>query len=458
MINFQKLIEHVLLEQDDQNDDSKQESANLAAFVKTLTDLSSKFKAKYPDTYFPSESEINSIIGNVIYGVPRFDKKFDKFPKFVDIFPLLDLFASLYDRNYKKGADSEGAKNTYAEFIKVLEDKNTPSVPLDFPAQNNWTNELKTAYLQDSKTEVGKATVEDLINTNPNMSFYQAIYRLLEIRKKAFSVKIPDNWKQISGEKFIQDVFFKLNDIKTSNPKNRIAIRDEKIRRIYDDVTSEMLMNVSFAAYKLYEQQVKTNVTPEEKVNSVLKDENIYKQFLGATGSNPIVWNSTQQNTTATDTASAPSTPPSTTQQVNSSFDIAFDLLCKQMINEKQSRIVYGSTTKTETTKHNDGSTTTKTSPISPNTNSQSNLSSKQQENPATKLFASQNEGESLYNLQKLNEAAGAGLEQAKILKGELIKLGNYIKKKAETDWGKAIDRGTQIAKALSFGVPTVGG
>lgn len=409
MVDFKKLVEGLLVEQAPSN-----ETQNIQAVLKNnYNSLKQAWNKKYEGVPFATEDEINSIVLNVVGSLPRFTIKSENYPTITNIYPLIDLVASLYLKHFKgkQKPSEEEVKVTINQFVDNLVDpqKNPSDVPLDFQAVNQWTKKVKSDFLSGSKVELGKLRLESLPK---DLSFYQTIYELLKVRRQALNIKFPQSWKQIPGEQFIKDVFLNISSIISG----KVPVKNEQIEKIYDASTTQNLINLSLAAYKLYVQQVNSNTKNEKLKQEFLKDSRKYEEFLGARTptAKPLSW---EQEPTA------------------ESFSSVFELAFKNLLQERD--VLPAHYKNIEVPKQEE---------ITSDEN-------KEKETSQTKPFESpRSPGEFIYNIQNLDNASNQGLDEAKNFKSELENFANYLKKETETDWSGVLSGATQVAKGLSLG------
>ena len=267
----------------------KQEQANLFGFLtSTQTGYYSKLEQIWRSTFsgiykFCTPDELNSLCYNVATSLPRATKTPDKFPNLESIYPLLDLIAQLYEFNFKKGSDNSTAGATYKKVIDNIAKQrgsNKNFKPLDYYAINPWVQSIKSAYLGTAKQELGKLRLEA---QDKNSSIYQLIFNLLAIRKKGILPKLTAPIRTISGEGVIKNIMLEPWKLVSNKP---YAINDQKLKVVYDDVINRELVNLSLAAYKLYQQQANSLL---EKIDDT-DTEARYKLFMGVGGAKPLPW------------------------------------------------------------------------------------------------------------------------------------------------------------------------
>lgn len=441
MIKFEELVESFLLEQDADEDTKK----GMAGFLtpEVYSALRAAYEAKYANKeLFPfpaSLGDLNNIAQTVVASFPRSVKDPKRYQNLIATYPLLDLFAQLY-QVYKKGGSGKLADATAIteNFKKQLKDPNVSDIPMEFPTITVWAKDVKKEHYSFSRQDLGKARLDTI---NQNLSIYSIVLYLLAIRKQALKPKIPVD-KIPPADNFVKDIFF--------NPQVYLSgkkpLPDQKIKALYNEVTVEDLLKISNAAHELFMQQAANNLGIDPKTSKPnLKDEQrAYAEFLGSGAlvpAKPMNW-MTHKKTEET-------SPQNLTQQ-NASFDQSFELLAKQMLQEvtdpaiiKRVKAAVG-----------------KSAAARKASNYRTTSKEEQPEQTSAKKPFEKQEGQFVYDLASLKNYQNE-IPQVANLYNQLMNLANYIQKEGSIDWlGKisgALSGAAQVAKGLSLGVPTMG-
>jgi len=381
-----------------------------------------------------TKDELNSICYQVSYGSTRGTKAAENFPRIESNYPLLDLCSQLHQQAFKGKTkpDFTLAVKIVDSFIKKLQiqiDKNKGNMkPMDYVASDPWAQSVKQSALAKVQGELGKLRLESLPKDS---SIYQIIFNLLSIRKKLMIPKLNPILKMVDGTKIVNDIMLAPWNLVSG----KYAINDQKLKATYDDVTVQDLVNVSLAAYALYEQQTNINIG-EEKANLLLKDSKKYAEFLG--GNKPAVpmnWDVSATNPTNTQTDSTNNTNNQTA--VNSSFDQSYELLSRQILKEMVPSSI------TDPYDSREGSSK----------DNKANAEEKQQE-PEESLPFKNKDGSSTYNLNHIREASTKySIQEATNLLKQLQNLADYIKTKE----GFSLANLTGIFKGATLGVQNMG-
>jgi hypothetical protein len=453
MIKFEELVESFLLEQDADEDTKK----GMAGFL--TPEVYSTLKAAYETKYankelfpFPTSiGDLNNIAQTVVTSFPRSIKDPKRYQNLIAVYPLLDLFAQLY-QVYKKGGSGNpvDAKAITENFIKQLKDPNVSDIPMEFPTKTVWAKDVKKEHYSSTRQDLGKARL-DIIN--PNLSIYSVVLYLLAIRKQALKPKIPVD-KIPPADNFVKDIFF--------NPQVYLSgkkpLPDQKIKALYNDVAVEDLLKISNAAHELFIQQATNNLGIDSKTQKPnFKDERrAYAEFLGSGAlvpTKPMDW-MIHKKTEET-------SPQNLTPQ-NASFNQSFELFNKQMLNEIKptSRTTYTSTGSRTTATSGPGVVTSDSAQSSSTQSSEENKSKTPDDKQTNLKPFEKQEGQFVYDLASLKNYQNE-IPQVANLYNQLMNLANYIQKEGSVDWMDKISGGlsgaTQIAKGLSLGVPTMG-
>jgi len=485
--------------------DTDKDSFNAFLTQQRYKELQNIWTTKYKDYPFISLEETKMIAYVAMENSKRKTKDPGAFPKIKNIFPLLDLFAGL-GKNFQKGGNAAAAPVYFDTFIKrIKEDKS--NIPLDYNPLEPWTHTVKGEYYSDTKNDIGKLRIETL---NPNATFYYTIYNLLAIRKNGLNKKLPDQDKNITTESFIDTILLNIANIINGT----VPVRDEKIKKVYDEGACRALMSVASAAYQLYKQQIETIVgsledqTNKTEAQALFKDNAKFIQFMGKndkSGAQKFIWK--------------------TPEIITTSFDQSFELLCRQMLDESKTSIVTRKVDnidyevswnksndqfiiKNKTTDkiiYQDNSNalsdtmklvralgkfnnsifnikdlydnkqygledfirfclrnkqkararkkSTKTGPASANASSEPN----EPDNTKQPFQIQPNAKEYMYSLGKLKEATSMNLPTATNLMSALEELANYIRKQQEFYWAAALDAIGKIAHAGMLGTKAEG-
>lgn len=418
MTNFLSLVRNILNEADastpdvastantpnvpnDENEES-QSAESLSGF------LDSKYGALQSlwKTYFASQNFVMcspSELKNLSYTVTSFKSRStktpDAFPDIESTFPLIDLAAMLYENVFKgkKRVEPNKADSTFNEFetrLTFQHKQNSNMKPLDYDPADTWARTVKSAYLSQSKNELGKLR----LNEQPKeASIYQIILNLLTIRKNILLPKIAKLNKNVNAEPFIRDIMLKPWNLVTG----KYAINDKRVSSLYDGVTVQQLVNVSLACYRLYLQQASLFVDEKNLNEKIKKNETKYNDFMTGT----VQW--------------------SVQESLNPSFNTLVNFLLKEMVHPD---IISSALADVESKKAAD---------------KEANKPKMFETGPNTNTFE--------YNFNNLQIASKqARLDEATNLIEQLENLANYIKTKEGRD---ILGGMAQIAKGLMFGV-----
>lgn len=306
MIDFQKLIEHVLLEQDQQPTENlsvdKQEenktpdqiadstAKSISEFLKEKhSDLKTKFSDVFKDYFdsqvgiFPDITTFEKLIYTVTKNSIRDTENIGSFENDIaSVFPLVDLIALSKQGYTDAGAKQKQAalQTTYNSFLTRLDEfkKTNQKMPLEFPSISPWASSVRNRYHEkQGKVDVGQIKLEN--SELQNKSIRDAVMVLLEHRRKS---KIKLFKKEIAIGSAANDI----NKI-LENPDNyiqgSISFPDKKINLLYAGVAPDLILNVAKNAQLLFVQQTKEKeltkeeITPELYKN--LLDNNAKDQF-----------------------------------------------------------------------------------------------------------------------------------------------------------------------------------
>ena len=288
MIDFVHLVEKFLLEvdatnQSDSSDDLLADVDPLETFIKTnYSEIQTTYKAKYPSNNLTPLSDLKNLIYNASNNSLRNVKGAQAFPTIIDSYPLIDLIAELstyYKRNARLNPEQQKqiSEKILKTFLEKLRNKNTPSVPINFPATTSWAQLVRTSFLGNDKTEMGVMRLDDIPQ---NSSIFYTIQALLTIRAKNNKsllkiFKSQDiNYAVSKMDKNIQEIF--------TNPQyfikgQKAPPADEKMKLLFDDTTSAALVGTSLASFALFENEI-TNYLGE--VDQTIKIK-LYQEFIG---------------------------------------------------------------------------------------------------------------------------------------------------------------------------------
>ncbi len=486
MIDFDLMVRNILFEVDvttttsqpsstDTNSTPEQQEArNLTEFLTlpiNYTELKTLWSNTFNTSLFPffaNETELERVCSNAVVDLPRgggSGKVYTKFNNIESIFPVLDLIGLLYKRNFKSNLNPQTAPKTYEEFkTKLTEQKqrNKAFKPLDYVPIDAWAQNIKSSYLSIAKDELGKLRLENEPETN---SFYQTIFNFLAIRKKALMSRLSNSLRMANGQTVIDDILLKPWNIISG----QYAIKDEKLKYVYDQLLVNQMVNLSLACYKLYKQQIST-IVGDEKVQKLKldKDPNYYIKFLGKgqKEAGEVPWPIEDQETNNSyETSHEPEINAS--MQV-ASFDQAFELLTRELLDERKrgskKRKKYPKpqpssspdpVDNSSTEPNVDSATASKTaSEVEPNETTPEQTNSG--ENNNLKAFEIETNN-FVYSLKNLKQAStNFKIEEASELLEQLKMFANYIKTKDSSS--RDIMGGlTQIAKGLSSLGKTMG-
>jgi hypothetical protein len=295
MVNFEKIVETLLIE--GESDDttissdvglSKNQALSLQNFLKDVSiyqQLQGKFNEHYNQTNtFPmiSQEELKQLGSIVADKSLRSTKGSQFFPKLEITYPLIDLLAELA-KVFKRGGEVAAADKPEEAIIVINAFynnlKNTPSkIPLDYQPINAWAQTVKQDYYSKQRGSLGQIRLSELPK---ELSIYGTIKHLLNLREQAVAFKYPKE-KIPNPKQFIADIFLKPNFYIRGE---KAVPSDKTLREFYDDVTSDMLVGVSTAAYELFKQQALSHVGMDEntKTPKLKNEEQLYAIYIGAT-------------------------------------------------------------------------------------------------------------------------------------------------------------------------------
>jgi hypothetical protein len=321
MIDFEQLVENLLFSVNEAGEatTTEIEKATVEEFFKNFpqayTDLQAAFKTKYKDSFpFPNLQEFLNIAYTAVNSYSRNTKDAKKYANLMNYFPLLDLFAELYQElKGASGGSVARAEEITNKFIERL--KNFGSdIPMDYIPNIQWARDVKADYYTSSKQDFGKARLDSI--QPKNLGIYATILYLLAIRRNMLKPKVPVDRIPPANE-MIKSIFFDPQ----SYIQGKKPMPDEKVKLIYTDTTCELLLRVARAAYELFDQQKTSILGDDPKLN-----QNIYNAFMG-------------------DETKAPALPLSWNDFVIGEsvygFDKSYELLVEKLLklNEKRSNI-----------------------------------------------------------------------------------------------------------------------
>lgn len=357
----------------------KQDTSSIYNFLKDTkhTELKKWWSDNFNKEYlFCTTQELEVLCKAVTYSESRRTTTPEKFPKIENIYPLLDLIATLYVdvfKGTKKGAsasESEQVYNKFKEHLNKQKQAKQNLKPLDYEAISTWARAVKSVVLGKSKTELGKLRLDDY----KNYSFYNVIFNLLAIRKKILFPKLSQGMRMANGAAIVDKILLEPWTI----TQGTFAINDSKIEALYDKLTVKEMVDVSIAMYKLFIQQSE-NISAAGKIPP---DPKTYALFVGKGTNGDFTW------TTSASTSTSPT----------ESFNEIYDTLNRQLLSEDEG-------------------------------------SSDQQLNNTSELKPFQVEGNNFkYTLGTLQSASKAGLVEAQQLLEELERFATYIKTKEGRD------------------------
>ena len=330
MMDFNVMVRNILFENSPPVEGGTEEQQEklyregLSNYIKQkFTDLQTAFAKQYGATNkFIQESEIIGLVTNVAYGAGKTRSAGYNKDQVEEIFPLYDFVAYLYENLFKgKQTPPENILNeSFKKFTETLE--KSSKIPLEFPAMSTWGKNVKEDYTQLSKQEIGKIKFEALPEY---LTFWGAIKSLLECYEKAKFHFLPPSLKGIKPLNSIEKVFADPNIAATG----KFTFNDEKMNSLYDALSKSTITNVAIAAYRLYMHQIKSNVTDENQIKSLLLSVDKFQEFMGiqfpVEKAQEMSWeNSVTESTLLSNIAYSQSM----------SFNEAFELLSRHLLNE----------------------------------------------------------------------------------------------------------------------------
>lgn len=265
--------------------------------------LQTAFTTKYGNDFiFASPEEVKLIAYTAMENCKRATKTSEPYPKFINIFPLLDLFGSL-TKAYQKGSKlNDRTAITNAElsnFLKKLTDTKS-KIPLDYNPTNPWAMSVKQQFLSGNKNaeSIGSLRLDTL---NQNLPFYWIILDLVSFYKKGKAVKLPSSYTGLLqiGDSFLTEILTKINSIISGT----VLPKEEKLKNIYDAQLIQKLKDTSIAVYRLYQQQIGFHLS-QDQIETMSKNEKAYAAFIGVfnrNGAIPFTWEQFRPPTTVTD-------------------------------------------------------------------------------------------------------------------------------------------------------------
>lgn len=279
MIDFNQIVRNILFEQEVTGSEQEQEKLyrdGLAAYIKKIfSDLKNIFLTQYGSANkFVEEPQIVPLVNNVTYGAGKTRSGgYDK-DQIEQIFPLYDFVAYLYENYFKGKSTPENTDLDKAFGIFKTTLQKSSKIPLEFPAMSSWGKNVKEDYTQLSKQEIGKIKFESL---NPEMSFWAAIKILLESYQKAKFTFTPNWMDKLQGVTSIQKIFSNPNIAR----EGKFVFNDDRLNILYDSLSKQTITNLAIAAYRLYEHQLRSNVTDEKEIETLKKDNVQFQRFMG---------------------------------------------------------------------------------------------------------------------------------------------------------------------------------
>lgn len=394
--------------------EEKEEQEESSSLIQSLKSNTSKLKTAWGNQFnkenypFPSEPELTKLVYDTRSANVGRIKSAEGFSKIEINFPLIDLIAQLYELRFKstvKEKEKVNEEQIYQAFYSKL--KNVKR-PLEYKPNSAWAATLKSDLISISQGELGKLRIDD--PSMDDLSIYGVVFKLLALRKKVLLPFLSDFTKKFNGQAEIDKIMLQpWGLVSGSSP-----INNQKIKDLYDDVTVKEMVDISLAAYKLYQQQCRVHGLEETNYSQ-------YPSFIGQKGAAPFQW-------------LANNTTEETTQQINASFDVTLQRVYSILLSEMVSPSI-----------------------TAPYENRQSQNPEPEQTNsensePEQKEFQTK-EG-FLYSFTKIKEAANNFQnEEAASLVRELTNFANYIKTK---EGGDILGGVSQLAKT-TFGIKNMG-
>ena len=304
---------------------------DIANFFKKTTQYSiiqKEFTAKYKDKFpFPNEQEFLNIAWTAVNAFSRNTKDSEKYPNLMDYYPILDLFASLFQILKGGGGDATEGKLIVTKFLEKIKDPKTSSIPLDYLAMNQWARDVKADHFTNNKQDIGQARLEAI--TPKDMGIYSTILYLLAIRRKMFAPKVPIDKIPVAPG-FIKSIFFDSQFyIKGQKP-----MPGKDIELLYNDTSCSLLLKLAQAAYELFIQQKISILNADEQLPN---EAELYAAFMGDGTSSPakaMRWSDKLDNEKSSETGSTPFKVGESFSNERNKFDKTFKELFEALINE----------------------------------------------------------------------------------------------------------------------------
>lgn len=409
-MNFKALVTNTLLHEDENAQEQVATSA-IGFLTSKYRDVQKEYAQKYANyeqfrSAFPDEQNYKALIYNAANAAVRTVQDSDRYSNIRDIFPILDLVGLVVQSYGRESGPNKPqlAETGYNDFINRL--KAAKGAPLEYEPMSPWAKKVKEDFFSGKqKLDLGKTRLE--APEFQNQSLYFVIQKLFEMRLKGRSNILKlDNDSPIKSQKFVDLFLFDsrsyINGVK--------PVPEQRIKDLYNDISPSLILEVAKNAYDFFEQQADVNLGGMESLKS--KENEAFRLFLA----NKLDWGLYKTNTQE----------PSL--QTNSLT--IFSNLTNKLLSELNSNLGDAAT----------------------------NQMKPKRQNPTEKPdpFVDEN-GKSNYSLGKI-VANRSQVPAANNLYNSLVKLADYVRKQAENDWKGLFNALAQMAQALSFGVPNLGG
>jgi hypothetical protein len=277
----------------------------------------------------------------------------------------------------------------------------------------------------------------------------------------------------LSGEQFINDILLNVSSVISG----KIPMRDEKISKIYDDQTSQLLLRIAINSYNLFKQQASNIIENTITRESTIKNNKYFIEFMGTKSKNAVAvnWPGLQKESNQfcfnsftkvyLEEMQTVGIPSSNNNIKNDRPSREMDKYVKEVANkiqtfykDKNAMLKYfpkftatlGKHLGINSTQSSASGLNNQTNDKQPTSQSQPGMdpSSAAQTNPAETENSEQttdekannpflHEGKYVYSLGNLFKASGEGDDLSKELVSSLEDLANHVRKATEIDWGK---------------------
>lgn len=410
-MDFTKLVTTVLLNEDAQAEEQAATSA-IGFLTSKYSDVQKEYAQKYANyeqfkNAFPNEQNYKSLIYNAANAAVRTVQDSDRYSNIRDIFPILDLVGLVVQSYGRESGPNKPqlAETGYKDFVNRL--KASKGAPLEYEPMSPWAKKVKEDFFSGKqKLDLGKARLE--APEFQNQSLYFVIQKLFEMRLVGRSNILKlDNDAPPKSQKFIDQFLFDSRSyINGTKP-----VPEQSIKDLYNDVSPSLILEVAKNAYDFFEQQADVNLGGLEPLKG--KESEAFRLFI----TNKLDWGLYKTN------AEEP--------KLQTSSLTIFSKLTNKLLSEANSSWADTAVNQMQPKKQ-------------------------QQTNSKPDPFQDEN-GKSNYSLGKII-ANKSQVPAANNLYNSLVKLADYIRKQAEMDWKGLFNALAQMAQALSFGVPNLGG